>query len=124
MSAPCHRNSTSARPIARARGLAASISVMVASLLRTARLWREDAADLPEFFRRGAPAGERLHDELRRRPSKRAIDQIRDEPPQRFLFGVTRTIDVQAALVLSNRQALLGHHLQRLERRGVPDGPE
>ena len=60
---------------------------------------REQAANLAQFLRRRPPAGERLDDELGRRPAKRAIEQIGQEPPLGFFLGVARrdTSAVRAA---------------------------
>src|SRR5262249_4222889 len=110
MTAPCQRNSTSATPVAWTNG----------PLART--LLIEQLPDFAKVFRRSLAARQRLNDELRSRPAERAIDQVEHQASQCLLLAIARAIQMEAAVVLAQRQALAQHDLQCLEGGRVPDG--
>src|SRR5688572_3757014 len=112
IAAPCHTNSMSASAIARTNGLAASVSVMDFPLLRAAALGGQQPPDFTKLVGRRAAAGECMDHELRRRSAERAVEKVGHQPPQRFLLRVARPVQMLAAMLLADREPLLGHDLE------------
>ena len=61
----------------------------------------------------------RLHNEPLRRPAKRSIEQITDEPVLRRLLRLNGAVKMGSPLLRSGNKALVRHNLQELEDRGI-----
>src|SRR5688572_9260063 len=81
----------------------------------------EQFPDLAQLVGRRTTAVERLDDELRGRAAEGPIQEVGDQRFQRVIFRVRGPIEMLPAYVLTCGEALLGHHLERLECRGIGD---
>src|SRR6476646_4937329 len=124
-SAPCQTNCTSAQPSACATGRRTRASIMLISILPVVgtrpvvvggRLAVPGAAvveeppDFAELLRAGAPCGERLHHELRRGPSERAVQQVADQLTLGVGLGHAGLIDVGPIALVAPHQSLFCHY--------------
>src|SRR6185436_17376037 len=75
----------------------------------------EQLADGAQLFGRRLASGKSLHDELRRRASESAIDEISEELPLRLLFAVAGLVNVSPLGLVADDESFFGHDLQQLE---------
>src|SRR5687767_12508664 len=79
----------------------------------------QEASNLAQFLARRRLGLERLDDELRRRPSERAIDKIAHQMLLRLFLGNRGAVQVCAPFLFAERDSFFRHDLEQLQRGGV-----